>query len=146
MKIIFGIKDTTFVYEDLKECGIQSHLWLQHVVGKIIKHLASYVMSNEEKNRFLLGNFKTTSNYVSSLKKRIHKDGDMKGMKWHDYHVMMQAISPLCMRHLMAKGYRMAIIQMSHVFKQLCAKIVDLVVMGVEMWQLHWYCWSGNSL
>jgi hypothetical protein len=81
MKTIFGIKDTTFVYEDLKECGIQSHLWLQHVVGKIIKHLASYVMSDEEKNRFLLGNFKTTSNYVSSLKKRVHKDGDMKGMK-----------------------------------------------------------------
>jgi hypothetical protein len=47
----------------------------------------------------------------------------MKGMKSHDYHVMMQIILPLCMCHLMAKGYKMAIIQLSHVFKQLCAKM-----------------------
>jgi hypothetical protein len=117
MNTIFGTKDTTSVYEDLKECGIRSHLWLQHVVGKIIKHVASYVVSNEKKDRFLLGNLKTTSNYVCSLKKKVHKDGDMKGMKSHDYHVMMQAILPLCMRHLMAKGYKMAIIWLSHVFK-----------------------------
>jgi hypothetical protein len=51
-------------------------------------------------------------------------------MKSNDYHVMMQTILPLCMRHLMAKGYKMAIIRLSHVFKQLCAKIVDLTIMG----------------
>jgi len=146
MNTIFGTKDTTFVYEDLKECGIQSHLWLQHDVGKIIKHVTSYVLSNEKKDRFILGNLKTFSNYVSSLKKKVHKDGDMKGMKSHDCDVMMQTISPLCMCHLMAKGYKMAIIQLSHVFKQLCAKIVGLVVMRVKMWQLCWYCWSRNSL
>lgn len=84
MNIIFGTKYTTSIYEDLKECGIQSHLWLQHVVGKIIKHVASYVVSDEKKDGFLLGNLKTTSNYVSSLKKKVHKDGDMKAMKSHE--------------------------------------------------------------
>jgi hypothetical protein len=93
MNTIFGTKDTTSIYEDLKECGIRSHLWLQHVVEKIIKHVASYMVSNEKKDRFLLGNLKTTSNYVFSLKKKVHKDGDMKGMKSHEYHVTMQAIS-----------------------------------------------------
>jgi hypothetical protein len=88
-------QNTTSIYEDLKEYGIRSHLWLQDVVGKIIKHVASYVVLNEKKTRFLLKNLKTTSNYIYLLKKKVHKDGDMKGMKSHEYYVMMQAISPL---------------------------------------------------
>ncbi len=70
-------------------------------------------------------NLKTPTRYVFSLKKRIHKDGDLRGMKSHDFHVMMQDILPLCMKHLMAKGCRMVIISFSHMFKKLCAKIVD---------------------
>ncbi len=54
----------------------------------------------------------------------------MKRMKSNDYHVMMQTILPLCMRHFMVKGCRMTIIRLSHVFEQLCAKIIDLIVMG----------------
>jgi hypothetical protein len=42
----------------------------------------------------------------------------------------MQEILPLCMQHLMIKGYRMAIIWLCQVFKQLCAKVVDLAMMG----------------
>jgi len=41
-------------------------------------------------------------------------------MKSHDFHVMMQNNLPLCMWHLMTKGCRMAIICLSHVFKNLC--------------------------
>jgi hypothetical protein len=46
---------------------------------------------DEEKNRFLqiMKNPKTPTSYISSLKKRIHSDGEMKGLKSHDYHVMM---------------------------------------------------------
>jgi hypothetical protein len=54
----------------------------------------------------------------------------MKGMKSHDYHVMMEEILPLCMRNFMEKGCRQAIIHLSHVFKKLCAKVVDLATMG----------------
>jgi hypothetical protein len=58
------------------------------------------------------------------------KDGDIKGLKSHDFHVMMQNIFPLCMQHLMVKGCRMAIIHLSHVFKKLCAKILDPTIMA----------------
>lgn len=54
----------------------------------------------------------------------------MKGMKSHDYHVMMQEILPLCLWNLLAKDCRMALIHLSWVFKQLCSKIVDLATMG----------------
>lgn len=54
----------------------------------------------------------------------------MKGMKSHDYDVMMQEILPLCMWHLATKGCKMAIIRLSCVFKKLCPKIVDSATMG----------------
>jgi hypothetical protein len=66
-------------------------LWLQDVTSWIIKSLASYVLLNEERDIFLqiIINLKTPSHYVSSLKKIYYKDGDLKGMKSHDFHVMM---------------------------------------------------------
>ncbi len=51
-------------------------------------------------------------------------------MKSHDFHVMMQDILPLCLQHLVAKGCRWAIMYLSHVFKKLCAKIMDPRAMG----------------
>jgi hypothetical protein len=53
MKTIFGMKDTKIVWEDLKECNIQPHLWLQ--VGVVdcgfIKPITSYVLTNEENKK-----------------------------------------------------------------------------------------------
>jgi hypothetical protein len=55
---------------------------------------------------------------------------EMKGMKSHDYHVVMQEILLLCLWNLLTKDYRMAFIHLSRVFKELCSKIVDLATMG----------------
>ncbi len=63
---------------------------------------------------------------MSSLKKKMHKDEEMKGMKSHDYHVMMQEILLLCLRNLMVTGYRIALICLSHVLKKLCSKSYEL--------------------
>lgn len=48
MKTIFGTKNTLIVQEDLKECGIQPHLWLQEVVGSMIKPIGSFVLIEKE--------------------------------------------------------------------------------------------------
>jgi hypothetical protein len=59
-------------------------------VCRMIKHVASLVLANEENERLpqIVGNLNTQSHYVFSLRKRIHKDhGDMKWMKSHDSHV-----------------------------------------------------------
>ncbi len=56
--------------------------------------------------------------------------GDLKGMKSHDYHIMMQEILLLFMRHLMTKDCRMAIICLHCVFKRVCVKGVEPTTMG----------------
>jgi hypothetical protein len=108
----------------LEQCGKQPHLWLQANGFGFIKPIASYFSIDEKKKKFvqIILNLKTLTHYVSSLKKGVQKDGDLRGMKSHDFHAMMQHILPLCMCHLMAKGCRMAIICLSCVFKILCAK------------------------
>jgi hypothetical protein len=52
LKTIFGTKVIVVVREDLKECKIRPHLWLQDVVGKTIKPIAFYVLIDEGNNDF----------------------------------------------------------------------------------------------
>jgi hypothetical protein len=88
--------------QDFKECGIRPHLWIQNINGWLVKLVASFVLSNRDKNKFIhtIMNIKTPTLYASSLRKRIAKDGGLKVMKSHDFHVMMQDILPLCMHGL----------------------------------------------
>jgi hypothetical protein len=58
-------------------------------------------------------------------KKTETMDGELKGLKSHDYHVLMQQILPLCVRTLLDKDVRMEIIRVSRVFVRLCAKFMD---------------------
>jgi len=96
-----------------------------------MKPMATRVLTYEEKERFvhIVANLKTPIKCVFSLKKRI-KDGDLKGMKSHDYHVMMQEILLLCIWHLMTKDCRMAIIRLYCVFKKDCIKGVEPTTIG----------------
>jgi len=115
---------------DFNGFGILWHttnLCLQANGVGFIKLVVSYVLTNEEKWRFvqIILQLEIPTHYVFSLKKQLQNDGDLRGMKSHDFHVMMQDILPLCMWHLMAKGRRMAAVHLSHVLKKLCAKIVD---------------------
>jgi hypothetical protein len=72
---------------------------------------------------------KTPTSYLCSLKRKVQVDGKLKDLKSHDYHVMMQQILLLCIRDLMVKGCQMVITRLCHVFKKLCAKIVDPTIM-----------------
>jgi hypothetical protein len=45
LKIIFGIKDTVAVQEDLKKCKIRAHLSLQTIACGLIKLTTSYVLT-----------------------------------------------------------------------------------------------------
>lgn len=129
LKTIWGLKDSLKVRLDLTEVNIRPEL---HPIpgkkpGSLALPAAPYVLSKKEKEIFvgILRGLKTPSNYVGHLAKRITTDGDLKGLKSHDYHVLMQQILPLCIRTLLRKDVRVAILRICRVFHQLCMKAID---------------------
>lgn len=71
MKTIFDDKYTMASMEDLKDCGIWSHLWLQATMNGFIKPMAFYVLLDEEKKLQIVFTLKTPIGYVLSLNSRV---------------------------------------------------------------------------
>ncbi len=87
------MKDTMAIQRDMEEVGIRPKLWVQQMAnGSYMKPKAPYVMANEEKDVFLqaIKKLKTSTNYASTLRTKVQKDGNLRGFKSHDYHILMQ--------------------------------------------------------
>lgn len=107
VKTIWGLKDNLKVLMDLAEANIRPEL---HAIsggaeGTLLIPRAPYILSRAEKVVFtnIIRGLKTPSNYVGQLSQRITGDGELRGMKSHDYHILMQQILPLCLRTLLPK-------------------------------------------
>jgi hypothetical protein len=129
MKTITGMKDTVKVRRDLQRRRIRRHLWLMphsRKTGKLVKPAAPYVLSEKEFEVFAstIERLKTPSGYSAELGKHIRKR-NFRGLKSHDYHVLMQQIMPLALRGLLKPGPRLAVMRMSKVFRRLCTKVYN---------------------
>jgi len=87
---------------------------------------AEYVLSAEDKAIFFqtLRSIKTPSRYVSNIHQRIEK-GKLRGLKSHDYHVIMQEILLVCIRNIENQELASAIIRLSKVFQRVCDKVIS---------------------
>jgi hypothetical protein len=87
---------------------------------------APYVLSWEEKIQFLknLKSLRCPTGYVSNLYNRI-VDGKLRGLKSHDYHILLQQLLPVCLRNLGDAEMMGAIVRISRLFRRLCRKVVD---------------------
>jgi len=135
MNIMFGEGDTISVWKDMKHMNIWNGLWpiAKRKEGEFTLPVAPYVLQLEEKKTFIhiIEELKTPISYLSTLKKQIHMGiSKLKGLKAHDYHVLMQQILPLCVHTFMPRGFRLDIIRMSQVFQRLCAKPIDPSMMN----------------
>jgi hypothetical protein len=75
---------------------------------------------------------RTTKNYAAKLWPIIQRDGKlMKGLKSHDYHVLMQQVLPVCLCTSMQEETRMSLISLSWVFNKICLKVIDPSMMEV---------------
>lgn len=94
MKTIFGEKDSLKICMDLKEANIPTHLWPIPGNKPCILTLthASYMLAKKEKEVFVdvVLHLKAPIHYVGQLRKMIHMDGSLKGLKFYDNHVLMQ--------------------------------------------------------
>jgi hypothetical protein len=46
-------------------------------------------------------------------------------MKGHDWHIFMQQLLPLCLCGLMDQQTRIVIMRFSHIFRRICAKVLN---------------------
>jgi hypothetical protein len=87
---------------------------------------APYVLSREDRLQFFqnMKNLQCPSGYVSNLPNRI-MDEKIRGLKSHDYHIMLQHLLLVCLRNLGNAEVMGSIVRLSRLFHRLCAKVID---------------------
>lgn len=131
VKTILGEKDTIASRRDMEATGVREELWLVKTTDargktKVIKPVAPYVLNEAELPVFMsrLAAIQVPTGYCGAVAKHVTAK-KLSGMKAHDWHVMMQQLLPLCIRGLLQRGPRTAIMRLSRVFRRICAKVVD---------------------
>lgn len=123
-------KDGTSAREDLKRMNIRKELWLQESEGRTIKPKAPFVLSRKEKELFChtLHELKVPTGYSSRFKHLVNMQTlEIKGLKSHDYHVIMQQLLPVLLQHAFSehKPLKAAIQEICNFFNVLCSKTIS---------------------
>ena len=98
VKTLFGEKEAPKVRLDMENWNIRLHLWLRRVRGQencAFLPDADYVLSKQSRLDFLttLKSIRMPTDYCSVLHSKINKC-KLFGLKFHDYHVLLQEIMP----------------------------------------------------
>lgn len=125
---IMGDKDTVACRKDTEELGIVTNLHLQPRPGggNYIKPDAPYSLKQSECDKFLrsVRSTKLPTGCSPNLARHVH-NRQLRGLKSHDHHVLLQDILPAGVRGLLHPGARDAVIRLGHCFKRICTKVVD---------------------
>lgn len=129
LKFLLGENDTAVVRLDLEGRQLREHLWLCEISlgsNKFVMPEAKYVLSDFNKRTFFqtLKALKNPSRYVSNIRRRIEK-GKLRGLKSHNFHVIMQQILPVYVRNIQNQELASTIIRLSRVFQRICDKVIS---------------------
>jgi hypothetical protein len=70
-----------------------------------------------------LKNLKFPDGYAASFRRAVNLDaGKLSGVKSHDYHISMERLLPVMFRGYLDDDVWMALAELSHFYRQLCAK------------------------
>jgi len=125
LKTIFGMKDGPAFREDMKEAGCKASLHIRRAqppaTGFHVSK-APYILTEENKKKFIdrVSKLKAPTGYMSNMKTQIFPDGILRGLKSHDYHVLMQQIFPVCINGLLLERVEKAIMRLCSIFRKLC--------------------------
>ena len=129
LRTLFGETDGAKSREDMRARGIRNHLHLQRNPDghTYFKPDAPYVLTKEHRQEFLctLRELKFPTGYVGALSRRI-QDGMLRGLKTHDFHILLQHVIPLCLRNVGNPRVVGAVMRVSRLFQNICAKVVDV--------------------
>ena len=131
VRTMLGDNDTIASRRDMEATRVREELWLVKTTDargktKVIKPVAQCVLNNMELPVFMsrLVAIQVPTGFCVAIGKHVIAK-KLSGMKAHDWHVVMQKLLPLCIRGLLQRGPRTGIMQLSWVFRRICAKVVD---------------------
>jgi hypothetical protein len=122
-------KDSTNARLDLEDMGIRKDLHLKRDGDSYMVPHAPYTLDKNEKVAFydFLRSIKFLDGYASNLASCITADGcNLQGLKTHDCHIILQRILPAALQGIMHKEIYVAITELGHFFRQLCARTLKL--------------------
>ncbi|XP_026448013.1 uncharacterized protein LOC113348456 [Papaver somniferum] len=122
-------KDGLNARKDMEAMGIKKRLWLKEDENTGKTTMESFALTKDEKVAFctVLKNLRVPSNFCSNLCNNVGiNPPELKNLKSHDYHVMMQSLFPLLVHTatLFPKDLRVALLRISLFFNILCAKVI----------------------
>lgn len=127
----YKTKDGTKARKDMEAMGIKKKLWLveDDETSKTMKPPLDFVLSKEEKEIFChtMKDLKLPTGFSSNLSNLVtQKCLELKSMKSHDYHVIMQHLLPVFLQHAYPKhkDLRTSIQRISLFFNLLCSKVL----------------------
>lgn len=134
LAIIMNTKDKTKdcleARKDLKVMRIKKKLWPVEKNGKLTRPEAPYWLSRHEKELICktLCDLKAPIGYNVNWRYKVSLDDmELKNLKSHDYHILMQQLLPVLLMHAFEshKPLRAAIMQLSMFFNVLCLKTIN---------------------
>lgn len=121
LRTLFGETDDARSREDMRARGIREHLHLRlNPDGRIyFKPDAPYVLTKEERLQFLstLREIKFPYGYASPLNQKDIR-WKLKGLKTHDFHILLHQVIPLCLRDVGDPRVIGAIMRVSRFFEK----------------------------
>jgi hypothetical protein len=98
IETLFGAYDIVSSRLYLQELNIRRNIWVEkYGDGKYRKPIAPYVWTKEQCAQFLMlmSHTRFPTGYVSSNIRRKTDNNGLRGLKTHDYHVIIEDILPI---------------------------------------------------
>jgi hypothetical protein len=129
IETLFGASDTVSSCEDLKQLKIRRNLWVEKYDDeKYRKPSAPYVWTKEQRAQFLklMSQTHFPTGYVSSNIRSQTNMNSLRGLKTHDYHVIIENILPIVVNiSSLEKGPRLEIIRLGLILKRMSLHVLD---------------------
>jgi len=130
LKFLFAMNDTAASRRDMEEENIKPHLWIRRNMqdeGRFVNPPTPYVLTKEEQKIVLqqIEEITVPTRYCRDMKKHILKN-KLGNMKSHNFHILLQFILPVCLRHIMDPRPCTAIIRLGRLFTMLCKKVISI--------------------
>jgi hypothetical protein len=116
------IKNNHKARKDLALLYNRPSLELKSRVGK---PRAPFCLKARDRKEVLiwLKNLKFLDAYVVGFRRAVNLDtGKLSGVKSHDYHILMESLLPVIFLRYLDDDVWMALVELSHFYRQLCAK------------------------